>query len=214
VDSGSDSATLPLYQSTGGNFAAPPNVGVTQVGEVTLRFGDCDTAVMTYSFASGSPAEADIPLSRLGANVSCQPGGAATPPPSSLLSGAWYDPSTSGQGFVFDVNPVQQSFFGAWYTYATNGAAIGGAASERWYSLQSSVSPGASSLAVTIYASSGGVFNNPAHVTTAAVGTGTLAFQSCSAATLSYAFTAGENNGQSGTIHLQRATPTPAGCGF
>jgi len=70
------------------------------------------------------------------------------------------------------------------------------------------------SLEDIIKKSSGGVFNNPAHVTTAAVGTGTLAFQSCSAATLAYTFTAGENNGQSGTIHLQRATPTQAGCGF
>ncbi|MET0232782.1 MAG: S53 family peptidase, partial [Rhodanobacteraceae bacterium] len=103
VDSGSDSATLPIYVSQGGNFAAPPNVGVTQVGEVTFRFSDCDHGTMTYSFASGSPPEQEIPLTRLGANVSCRPGGAATPPPSSLLSGAWYDPSTSGQGFVLDV---------------------------------------------------------------------------------------------------------------
>jgi hypothetical protein len=214
VDSGSDSATLPLYQSVGGNFAAPPNVGVTQVGEVTLRFGDCNHATMTYSFTSGSPAEQDIPLTRLGANVACQPGGAPTTYPSSLLSGAWYDPATSGQGFVFDVNPVQQSFFGAWYTYATNGAAIGGAASERWYSLQAAFHAGATSLPVTIYASSGGVFNNSAAVTTAAVGTGTLTFQSCSAARLAYTFTAGENNGRSGSISLQRVTPTPAGCGL
>jgi subtilase family serine protease len=214
VDSANDSATLPLYISQGGNFAAPPNVGVTQVGEVTLRFSDCNHGTMTYSFASGSPPEHDIPLTRLGDNVSCQPGGAATPPPSSLLSGAWYDPSTSGQGFVLDVNPVQQSLFGAWYTYATNGAAIGGAASQRWYSLQAAYPAGAHAVGVTIYASSGGVFNDPAHVTTTPVGSGTLTFQSCSAATLAYTFTAGDNNGRSGTIPLQRATPTPTGCGF
>lgn len=214
VDSASDSATLPIYVSQGGNFAAPPNVGVTQVGEVTFRFSDCNNGTMTYSFTSGSPPEQDIPLTRLGANVSCQPGGAATPPPSSLLSGAWYNPSTSGQGFVFDVNPVQQNFFGAWYTYATNGAAISGAASQRWYSLQTTLPAGARTVGATIYASSGGVFNNPAHVTTTAVGSGTLTFQSCSTATLAYTFTAGENNGRSGTIALQRATPTPAGCGF
>jgi hypothetical protein len=214
VDSGSGSATLPLYQSVGGNFAAPPSVGVTQVGEVTFAFSDCDHGTMTYRFTSGSPPSQQIPLTRLGANVSCEPGGASTPPPPSLLSGAWYDPATSGQGFVFDVNPVQQSFFGAWYTYATNGAAIGGAASERWYSLQSAYPTGASSFAVTIYASSGGVFNNPAPVTTSPVGTGTLTFQSCSAATLAYAFSAGENNGKSGTITLRRTTPAPPGCGF
>ncbi|MET0231015.1 MAG: S53 family serine peptidase [Rhodanobacteraceae bacterium] len=214
VDSASDSATLPLYLSQGGNFAAPPSVGVTPIGEVTFRFSDCNHGTMTYSFTSGSPPEQEIPLTRLGANVSCQPGGATTPPPSSLLSGAWYDPATSGQGFVLDVNPVQQNLFGAWYTYATNGAAIGGAASQRWYSLQTTYAAGAHSVAATIYASTGGVFNDPAHVTTTPVGSGTLTFQSCSAATLAYTFTAGENNGRSGTIPLQRATPVPAGCGF
>jgi hypothetical protein len=44
------------------------------------------------------------------------------------------------------------------------------------------------------------------------VGTGTLAFQSCSAATWSFTFTGGSNSGSSGTIALQRVGPVPKGC--
>jgi hypothetical protein len=49
---------------------------------------------------------------------------------------------------------------------------------------------------------------------TVVVGSGTLAFQSCSDATLSYTFTGGSNSGASGTIALGRG-PVPyggAGC--
>ncbi len=46
------------------------------------------------------------------------------------------------------------------------------------------------------------------------VGTGTLAFQSCSAATFSYNFTEGSSSGMSGLIPLSRIGPVPAGCAY
>ena len=80
-------------------------------------------------------------------------------------------------------------------------------------SLQATFVPGTSSLDdVGIFASSGGTFNAPGTVTTTQVGTASLDFSSCSAATLSYTFTTGANNGQHGTIALVRTTPAPAGC--
>jgi hypothetical protein len=47
---------------------------------------------------------------------------------------------------------------------------------------------------------------------TVAVGSGTMVFQSCAAATFSYNFTGGSNNGLSGTIALGRVGPVPPGC--
>ena len=70
------------------------------------------------------------------------------------------------------------------------------------------------SIPVTIYETTGGVFNmpSPAGQKTVAVGSGTMAFQSCTAATFSYNFTAGASSGSSGTIALSRVGPVPPGC--
>ena len=214
VDSSATSATMPIYRSVGGNFAAPPNVGVSSVGEATFAFTDCTHGTLTYAFSDGSGRSGTIPLTRLGANVSCSPSGGTTAPPSYLLSGAWYDPATSGQGLLFDLNPVQQTLFVAWYTYAVNGQQIGGAASERWYSMQASYTPGNASIEnIAIFQSSGGVFDHAGTVTTTQVGTASIAFQGCTGATLTYHFTGGANAGRQGSIPLVRVSPALAGCG-
>jgi hypothetical protein len=56
------------------------------------------------------------------------------------------------------------------------------------------------------------VFDALPSPTPAPVGTASITFTSCSAATLKYTFTAGANNGLSGTQNLVRTGPTPAGC--
>jgi len=60
----------------------------------------------------------------------------------------------------------------------------------------------------------GGVFETPTPPgpKTVPVGTGTMAFQSCSAATFRYNFTGGSSIGLSGTINLSRVGPLPPGC--
>ena len=216
VSDSASSATMPIYVSQGGNFNAPPVVGVEAVGQATLAYSDCTHGSLSYSFTDGSGRSGTIPLTRLGDNVMCTPSGdAASTAPDYLLSGTWYNAATSGQGFVFDVNPVQGNFFGAWYTYAPNGQQIGGSASQRWFSLQSSFSAGEHTLQnVGIFATTGGVFDDPTTATTTQVGTATVQFQSCSAATLTYTFTSGAFSGQHGTIALGRASAAPAGCNF
>ncbi len=213
VSATSASATMPIYISTGGNFDAPPAVGVTSVGQATFSFSDCTHGTLTYAFTDGSGRSGSIPLSRLGSNVACLPGGDSTPPGSYFLSGAWYDPATAGQGFVFDVDPVAHSLFAAWYTYASNGEAIGGAASERWFTLQSSFTPGSGHVSnVPIYQTTGGVFDHATGVTTAPVGTATIVFHDCNHATLTYDFNASANGGRNDSIELARVAPAASSC--
>ena len=116
------------------------------------------------------------------------------------LTGAWYDPSMSGQGFEFVLTPatpaVAGALFGAWYTF---GPTPGAEDTQRWYSLQASFEDGATSASFTIYQNTGGNFLSPPPTHAVAVGTGTLAFSDCTNAELSYAF----DGGASGTLPLR-----------
>ena len=221
VTSSSATTTLDIISPTGGNFNSAPVInsgdGADNVGHATIAFTDCTHGYLSYSFTDGSGRVGNIPLSRLDSNVTCDPtngAGNGTAPGKFLLSGAWYTPSTSGQGVLFDINPVQNITFAAWYTYAPNGQSIGGGASQRWYTLQiASANVGASTLDnIGIYSAQGGLFDAPGNVTTPQVGAASIAFTNCNALVLNYNFSAGSNAGQSGSINLQRAGPTPAGC--
>jgi hypothetical protein len=210
---GSDTIDLDIATGYGGNLAAPPAIDGSTVGHATLRFTDCTSASFVYNFADGR--NGTIPLTRLTPNVTCSAsGGNGNAPSDYLLSGSWFDANTSGQGMIFDVNPVQPFLLAAWYTFAQNGQALAGGASQRWYTLQSgNFAAGATSLdGIGIYAVNGGIFDQPSATATEKVGTANIAFQSCNSLTVSYAFTSGENSGRSGTIHLTRTGPTPAGC--
>ena len=119
-----------------------------------------------------------------------------------------------GAPFGVAVNPSSGAFFAAWYTYMPNGTAAG-AAGQRWYTAQAaSFTPGLRSMPVTIYETTGGVFDTPTPPgpKTVPAGTGTWAFQSCSAATFGYIFTGGSSSGLSGIITLSRVSPLPPGC--
>jgi Tol biopolymer transport system component len=65
---------------------------------------------------------------------------------------------------------------------------------------------------IAIGETTGGVFNEPMSTATQQVGSANIVYQSCDTMTLAYTFTGGTNHGKSGTIHLQRTGPIPAGC--
>ena len=214
-----DTTTITLDIATGyaGNFAAPPAVSGTIVGQAALQFIDCSNATLTYNFSDGSGRSGVIPLTRLTANVTCAIGGdSGAAPTDYLLSGSWFDSDTAGQGLIFDINPIQKYLFAAWYTFAPTGAQSGGPGSQRWYTLQSGqFAHGTKALHdVGIYTATGGIFNDPTATTTSQVGTADIAYTDCNAMTLSYAFTSGDNQGRSGTLHLSRTGSTPSGCGL
>lgn len=208
-------AQLTIYSSVGGNFNAPPKVPAAPVGQATLQFTSCGSGSFYYNFSDGSGRSNTIPLTRLTPNVTCAAGGDnGSAAGSFLLSGAWFDPNTSGQGLVFEVNPIQNYFAAAWYTYIPGGQTIGGVASQRWYTLQAPLTGSATISNIPIYASVGGIFNSPVKPTQSQVGSAQLVFQSCSTATLTFNFTGGSSSGQSGSISLQRIGSAPAGCGL
>lgn len=215
VSSNSNVANLQIGAAQGGNLDAPPVVAPYVAGQATIDFSDCDHASLDYQFTDGTNRHGSIPLSRLTPNVTCSNSGDNGNAASSyLLSGSWYDPQTSGQGFVFDFSPSINNVFGAWYTYKADGQQTPGTASQDWYTLQSGdFKPGTTSLSnITLVETTGGVFNNPATVSRSQAGVADIVFKSCNEMTLSYHFTSGQNNGRSGTINLRRTGPTPPGC--
>lgn len=107
------------------------------------------------------------------------------------LSGLWYEPDTSGQGFYFEIKPEQQIVFGGWYTYAGAGAAsseksLKAGPRQRWFSLYATFTPGQTSSTMTILRNTGGNFDAPPITQGVSVGTGTLTFQSCTSGRFDY----------------------------
>ena len=141
-------------------------------------------------------------------NVTCYTTGARPANADFAFSGNWYNPTTSGQGVTIEINPQSGVAFLTWFTYAPSGMAAG-AAGQRWYTAISPYSEGARTLPMTIYETTGGLFDEPTTPPprNTAVGTATLTFQSCSAATLAYSFTGGSSAGATGVMALSRAVP-------
>ena len=215
VWTGQPSATLTIYRNTGGNFNAPPITAADLVGTASLSFDSCTTGTLSYNFTDGTGRTGSIPLSRLTQSMTCSTTGARPTNADFGFSGNWYDPATSGQGITVEVNPGSKVLFLAWYTYDPNGAGAG-AVGQRWYTAEQTTPllPGARTIPLRFFETTGGAFDTPTSPapSTVVVGSGTMAFESCSSATLSYNFAGGSSSGASGTIALRRLGPVPAGC--
>src|SRR4030095_14352988 len=209
--SGATNAALTIFQNTGGNFNGPPTTNGVAVGTATLTFATCTSGQLSYSFNDGRAGT--IPLTRITQNVTCSVTSARPTNADFAFSGNWYNAATVGQGFTVEFNPDDGALFIPGSTYAPAGAAAG-AAGQRWYTALGTFSPGSRSIAVDIYETTGGVFDTPTvpGASSVKVGTGTLAFQSCSTGTFNFNFTGGSSGGSSGTISLSRIGPVPAGC--
>jgi len=211
---GQSTVPVTIFQNVGGNFNATPITSPVAVGSGTLAFTQCNSGAFTFAFTDGSGRSGTIPLTRITPNVTCAAG--ATAPTTNAyfaLSGNWFAPATSGQGFVFEINPLAPVAFFAWYTYSPSGQ-MAGAAGQRWFTGQGSFASGARTMALTLFETTGGVFDQPTPATQAsvAVGTAVATFMSCTSAQLQFNFTAGSNAGHSGTIGLARVGPVPPGC--
>jgi hypothetical protein len=120
------------------------------------------------------------------------------------LTGSWYEPQTSGQGFMLEVLPDVSSpgkglVQASWLTYDS---VVGGAERQRWYTLSGPVVSGQTHVSMAIYRNTGGNFNAPPITTAHPVGTATLCFDWCTSGQLVYNFTDG--SGRASTIPLTR----------
>lgn len=218
VNSTDKVAALTIYAGTGGSFNAGPAVVPVVVGQATLQFTDCAHGILRYTFSDGSNRKGFIALDRLTGGATCTTSGDSGPAGGGdQYSGSWYNPNTSGQGLVLNVDQTKTPgpiLFGGWFTYAPNGQQIGGGASQNWFTIQSSGAPTqVNSYGAAIVSGSGGAFLDPtSKVTTTTVGSANILFTSCTTASLTYSFTAGANQGLGGTQNLVRLGPPPAGC--
>jgi hypothetical protein len=210
---GNANVPVTIFQNVGGNFNTPPVTSAMPMGTGTLAFSQCNAGTFNYMFSDGSGRTGTIPLTRITPNVTCAVGTPPTTNADFALSGNWFDPATSGQGFVFEVNPNVPVFFFAWYTYAPTGQAAG-AAGQRWYTGQASYSVGSRVMALTLFETTGGLFDQPTSPApaTVPVGTATVTFASCTSAQLQFNFTGGSSAGKSGIISLMRVGPVAPGC--
>ncbi len=115
------------------------------------------------------------------------------------VSGAWFYPVTSGSGLLLDVNPDSAFFFAAWFTYANDSEGADG--STRWYTASGDYQGNA--VDAMLFQSSGGRFDDEAAVDTVPVGTMRFEFSGCNAATVTYAFDAGDT----GEFPIERVIP-------
>lgn len=118
------------------------------------------------------------------------------------ITGTWSNPATPGQGFELEIVPSANIMVFGWFTWSstTPGA-------HDWLSGLGTIS--GDSVTVDLQRSSGGRFNDPTPVTTASVGSATFRFTSCQSGSVTFNRT---DNGQSGTIPIQRLTPVPSNC--
>ena len=213
VTDGASSADVVIYRSTGGTFAANGGTTTVAVGTGTLAFGSCTSASFTYAFDDGRSGT--IPLTRLMPDVECDD--AVNPPPPIRndfgLSGAWADTQTSAQGLLIEVNPNSANIFVGWFTYAAPGTVLD-EQGQRWVTAQHPYVVGDRTFALDLYETTGGLFDHAGSAQTNLVGTATLTYNSCTSADFDYAFTAGDLQGRTGTLHLSRIAFVPATCAF
>ena len=123
---------------------------------------------------------------------------------------AWFNPLTDGQGFMIAVLPNQKQMFLTWFTYDVERppedvTAMLGEPGHRWLTAQGPYEGDTANL--TIYVTSGGVFDSPSPpATTDPEGDGTikLQFADCESGLLEYEIT---SLGLSGSIPIERVAP-------
>jgi len=115
-------------------------------------------------------------------------------------SGAWFNPQTSGQGQLLDIDPANQFMFLAWFTYTD--ANSDNANEQHWYTAQGNYS-GENAL-LTLYESLGGRFDDSQAVSTDPVGEVMVNLSDCETGELSYVI---DTTGLQGTFPLERAIP-------
>jgi len=132
------------------------------------------------------------------------------PPPPALvvdgrMRGTFFDPTRSGQGFLFDYVPGEQPLLvGGWYTASPDEEKEH---EQAWYTLVGRILGNV--VEFDVQATANVRFMRPSQVRTTSVGTARLTFLSCTEARFEYDLPGFEHEGEA---NLVRLTPAPEGC--
>jgi hypothetical protein len=197
-------ADLVLYETLGGRFDDSQPVNTEPVGNVSLVFNGCTDLQLSYSIDSEG-LQGGIPLIRVipGSEALClqQPGVQTQAVDINAgMTGAWYEPATTGQGILVDARPGSPNgdfIFLAWFTYGETTAS-----GQRWFTAQGTFE--GSIADILLYETTGGSFDDPQPPTTVPVGSLFIDFDDCRNASLSYMF---DEDGSQGEIALTKVIP-------
>lgn len=116
-------------------------------------------------------------------------------------SGAWYNPDTSGQGQLIDIEPDNQFMFLAWFTYTDEQSQHPN--EQHWFTAQGNYSENEAVLPV--YETLGGKFDDPTEVDPPRmVGSIELTFEDCTTGQASYSIDSWD---VTGSFPLSRVIP-------
>ena len=184
------------------------------------RNGDFQTITL-----ASDPGQESLVLARAATGVS--------PPIIALdqpgLSGAWYTPQLSGQGFFLEYFPQNKLLFAPWFTFSSENSRTSGeelnsnsVSNLRWYTVSGIVESDAKVAHLEIRSSYDGVFDSGPATQSRVVGTATLRAQDCNHSTLEFDFFQSELNGidpswpdqvgKYGVLPLDRLTGGSAPC--
>jgi len=146
-----------LLRVSGGEFGPgfdPDQVERTVVGSAAFTWASCDQGVMNWVIdGDGGPRrQGRMALARLSRVMGLPCGQPAPLPPeipAGRLSGSWYDPSHSGEGFVLEVLDDQRILV-YWFSYDPRGQ-------RRWF-FGTGTAAGGILTFEELYSTAGGVF--------------------------------------------------------
>ena len=115
------------------------------------------------------------------------------------MSGAWYNPSTSGQGFFLDVHPGSNLVGMAWFTWTDQPGGYD------WLTGVGRYAGPTTELALS--RTTGGQFNSPLAVTTGTAGNATITFTDCTHARITFTLTSPPRTGAIDLVKLLPPSP-------
>lgn len=121
------------------------------------------------------------------------------------LNGSWFNPGTPGQGVFLDVVAENDVIALGWFSFGVGGPSGRPGDEHAWLTAQGVFSGDGATL--DTFLTTGGVFDDPANVTTRRVGQVELGFTDCDHGFMRYTF----DDGQSGEFPLARIASRP-GC--
>ena len=122
------------------------------------------------------------------------------------LSGTWFNPESTSQGFQFDIHAPTNLFFGGWFTYDIEPTSLRSIGSEQqlWFSFQGTYK--GTEANIPLFITRDGLFQSDTETTTEQVGQITFQFSSCINGSVSYQLNL-DGVESSGEFAIERLTP-------